>query len=160
MTGGQAGSWYSFVAATTGESTATVVIQPPSEDAYDYLTMRMRSAGWRDVRRQDWETMACPAGDGALHLVGPAIRCLDIGTTHIYTASPLDMSPMWISAARERPGAVALVPPGTFSAGDDPATTGQRISELADRHELLAALVPVRFTRQTGSTHSPAPAYR
>lgn len=142
-------TWVMAVAGIGDGSTAMLAMQPDDRDQHKQVAIRLRRAAFARIGRYSFERGAWPlSASSAVDVVHRRVVRVTTGQASLYAAGPLEATPMWLSAARERRALVALVPPGTFdpdaavpSADDGLAA----LSALAAGNGLLGALAVVRF---------------
>src|SRR5512142_3434646 len=136
-----------------GGSTPLVAVQPLDDDLHEQIATRLRRGGWRRVSAAEWSRQAWPvAPAGAVDVVGGQLVRITTGTASLYCADDFPLTPMWISAGRERRALVALVPPGTYTEDEAsaPEPAVDLLGQAAAARRLLAALAVVRFDVFTG----------
>lgn len=141
--------WLLAVLGDRDGSTPVVGIQPASPDTHAAVATRLRRVGFTRVTGRDWGMALAPISlTSALDVVRGDLVRLTTGTASVYTDRPTGVTPQWTSAARERRALVALVPPGTYAAGEWTTDAGlDQLAALATRRELLAGFAAVRFDK-------------
>ena len=135
--------WMLGVFGLGNESVPAVGIQPDQQAEHTALATRLRRGGWKRVYKTDWDTGRWPESHaGALDVVDGRLVRLTTGAASVYTGEPMELTPMWRSAARERRAVVTLLEPGTL----DPAHGPEDLDALMrSGAHLLAAGTAVRF---------------
>jgi hypothetical protein len=139
--------WLLGVVGIGDGSTPVVAIQPATEETHRGVLQRFRRAGYGRISTREWDTATWPLSPtSALDVVGGDLIRVTTGTASIYTAQPVSVTPMWVSAARERRALVGLVPAGSFETEQMTTEEGlAQLGELAGRRVLVGAMAQVRF---------------
>ncbi len=135
------------LADSRGFSTPLVVVIFRDDEQWNAVTVRANAGGWRRPRLADWQRGAWDlTPHGAVDVVGKELVRVTTGRASLYAAPPVQTTPMWVSAAREKRAVVAFAPPGTLQGEyTGPEEFGQAVAALTADRRLWAGLAPVRF---------------
>lgn len=139
--------WLLAVLGDGDGSTPLVAIQPATQSMYDDVAIRLRRARFGRITGRDWRAGVWPVSPtSALDVVRRDLVRVTTGQASLYRVDTHPVTPMWMSAARERRALVALLPVATFDRPPATVDAGlDRLRDLADERQLLGAMAPVRF---------------
>lgn len=148
--------WLLGVVGHDDGSTA-VIAYLAGPDMLDAVTKRLRAGGWERVNAHDWGRGNWPVAragglHGAVDVYGGELIRFTTGKASFYAApggdTGMPMTPMWMSAARERRVLVVTLPDDPDlpeQTGDDPEKLHEILTAAAAGRSLWAGLCEVRF---------------